>query len=439
MPTPSPLVIDNPIAASSSNYEEDIMNVIPVNVQAPRSLPDPLDIPSKSYLVVPEVSHGRMDIPGGRIAGNYRSSLRTQAQDVLRDGRLSANALPSSFSCSSFQSATSSRIDVEQQDTGSDATNRTTLACPVQYSDIMIARAPEPKLGHDYSKVFWNCIRNLYHILLFGVPNFYRYRVHQVFWEVSYVESEVMSELVTQLGKSQIELDRKLASMPQKPQHHSPSPQEYYSLPEIAKLVNLKTLWEGFIDKCIHEWKAANLIAILLLGVIVATLQLSGGLSDGIVRTFLFLSLSFAFMSVLYGCIFWVRFSTMHPVHKAFAWAKDSKNEGYHIIWNTWILLSMPMTWLSWSLIFYVAGIMSYIWRTPWVIPGPTMSSSFELISKLSPSLVLVLGILHFVVIARALHEYGSPMDKKWRATVQQAAEKQGINIQRSSQSMNRE
>ncbi|KAG6822934.1 hypothetical protein H0H92_011998 [Tricholoma furcatifolium] len=127
----------------------------------------------------------------------------------------------------------------------------------------------------------------------------------------------------------------------------------------------------------------------------------------------------------------------MHPVHKAFEWVKDSKKDGYHIIWNTWIMLSMPITWLCWSLIFYVVGIMSYIWRTSWEIPGQTTPHSFELMSKITPTVVLVMGILHFTLIMRALHRYGSPMDKKWRKAVKMEAEKQGINIQRWSQSMN--
>ncbi|KAG6805707.1 hypothetical protein H0H92_014300, partial [Tricholoma furcatifolium] len=220
-----------------------------MNAQAPKRLQDPWDIPSNSYLTVP---------------GVFSSTFR--AEDVPRDGRLSTNALPIySLHCSSESATSPVGIDVEQQHAGFDATSRTTLACPAEaarYSVIEIAQAKE---GHDSCKVFWNCVRNLYHILLFGIPHFYKYRVLQIFWEVSYVESEVMSELVAQLGRAQIELDLKLATMTENPQQHYLSPQEFYALPENTKLKNLKMLWESFINKCIREWKAGNLIAILLL------------------------------------------------------------------------------------------------------------------------------------------------------------------------------
>ncbi|KAG6808700.1 hypothetical protein H0H92_003207 [Tricholoma furcatifolium] len=397
--------MDRSAAASPGNRDENITIVVSSMDDQPLTRP-PRDL----------------GIQDSRTSGTYGSTLRPE--DVLTDRGTSR--------ASSYSAST--EIDVELA----------MPACTPQVQDPVYAVAPGAppmyKKKRDYStKVFWDYIRSLYHIIFFGAPNFYKYRVHQIFREVSYVEDKVMDELVVQLGEAQLRLDFDLATQDEQNLPHSLSHMEFYNLPENAKLKNLKTLWEGFINKCLREWKAGNLIAILLLAVIVSTLQLGGTLSDGIVRTGLFLSLICAFMSLLYGCVFWVRFSAMHPVHKAFKWAKDSKNEGYHIVWNTWILLSMPVTWLCWSLIFYLAAILSYIWRTSWEIPGPTTPRSFELVSKITPTVVLVIGILYFGLIMRALHRYGSPMDIEWRAAVRVEAEKRNINIHQSPGSINRE
>ncbi|KAG6810542.1 hypothetical protein H0H92_011406 [Tricholoma furcatifolium] len=327
------------------------------------------------------------------IDSTSSASPKLRPQYVLIDG----TALFSSDSSHSASAGIDIELEQRRPDVSAYALSRTTLVGSSEPDPIFVVAPDAPQMSKkdcDYSKVFWDHIRNLYHILLFGVPNFYKYRVHQIFREVSYVEDEVMKELVEELGKAQLHLDRNVAAQDEE-RPHQPflSPMEFYNLPENAKLRNLKTLWEGFIDKCIREWKAGNLIAILLLATVKTRVITSFGIRG-----------------LCSQCL----------------------SPGYVGAYRIESTISIGLRLNVRSLIFYLAGIMLYIWRLSWEIPGPTTPPSFELMSKITPTLVLVIGILHFALIMRALHQYGSPMDKRWRASVKMAAGERNINIPRS-------
>jgi hypothetical protein len=72
-------------------------------------------------------------------------------------------------------------------------------------------------------------------------------------------------------------------------------------------------------------------------------------------------------MSLLYACIYIVRFMMMMKAHKALEWAEvsvevclqtiyahlshvrqEAKCNGKVIYWNVWVLLALPAIWLSW-------------------------------------------------------------------------------------------
>ena len=71
-------------------------------------------------------------------------------------------------------------------------------------------------------------------------------------------------------------------------------------------------------------------------------------------------------MSLLYGCLYIIRFGTMKRMHKASAWAnvsshshlapfitilmpfQEAQKRREAILWNVWVLLAMPVVWLTW-------------------------------------------------------------------------------------------
>ena len=69
-------------------------------------------------------------------------------------------------------------------------------------------------------------------------------------------------------------------------------------------------------------------------------------------------------MSLLYGCLYIIRFGSMKAMHKASGWAdvgprsrvlllkltdeQEARQTTTNIVWNVWVMLAMPAVWLSW-------------------------------------------------------------------------------------------
>jgi hypothetical protein len=80
----------------------------------------------------------------------------------------------------------------------------------------------------------------------------------------------------------------------------------------------------------------------------------------------------------------------------------------------------MPMVWISWSIILYIACVMSFVWRTAAVDnSSPTLLSSRGLlIIRIMISVVLALGIIYFALIMATLRQYGAAMDRAWKERI---------------------
>ncbi|KAJ6583897.1 hypothetical protein DFH09DRAFT_911185 [Mycena vulgaris] len=85
-------------------------------------------------------------------------------------------------------------------------------------------------------------------------------------------------------------------------------------------LLNFRSSWEGFIDSLMREWKTLNIISVLLLSAILTMLQIEAA-AHPIIRTSALCSLICALMSLLYGCMYIIRFGTMRKMHKASSFA----------------------------------------------------------------------------------------------------------------------
>lgn len=183
---------------------------------------------------------------------------------------------------------------------------------------------------------------------------------------------------------------------------------------------DLQNSWQSFIDSLMREWKTLNIVSVLLLSAILTILQIQAAASDPFTRYFALLSLVCALMSLLYGCMYIVRFGTMRKTYKAAEWATEAQKSRTGIFWNVWVLLAMPAAWLAWSMILYLACIMSFVWRT-----GTTEDAN---IVPLTPSearvpralitFVLALGVIYFFLIAATFRRYGDNMDRAWQQRI---------------------
>ncbi|KAF8886610.1 hypothetical protein CPB84DRAFT_1539816 [Gymnopilus junonius] len=190
--------------------------------------------------------------------------------------------------------------------------------------------------------------------------------------------------------------------------------------PESVAYSHLQNTWEAFIDSLQREWKTLNIISVLLLSAILTILQIPAAAADPLTRYAALLSMICALMSLLYGCIYIIRFGTMRKTYKGAEWAEEAQKSRTGIFWNVWVMLAMPATWLAWSMILYIVTIMSFVWRTtPFSQPSVVEETSAQiLIPRIIISLVVALGLVYFFLIAATLRKYGDMMDRAWQRRI---------------------
>jgi len=174
--------------------------------------------------------------------------------------------------------------------------------------------------------IFDTVPRQLYLHFLLRLPYFYFSRVARIFEEADMTMPEIKEMAVTNVGQ----LQHNFIDFPQ-------------TVSMGPHMLNLKSSWEGFIESLLREWKTLNIISVLLLSyvlrlgslhffpiltgsnsAILTILQIQGAANDPLTRNCALFSLICALMSLLYGCMYIIRFGTMRKPHKAAAWAAVS-------------------------------------------------------------------------------------------------------------------
>ncbi|KAF7309399.1 hypothetical protein MIND_00310700 [Mycena indigotica] len=200
---------------------------------------------------------------------------------------------------------------------------------------------------------------------------------------------------------------------------------DYDPTPLPSSLLHLRASWENFIDSLIREWKTFNVVSVLLMSAILTLLQIDSA-GHPITRTTALFSLMCSLFSLLYGCMYITRFGTMRKMHKAAALAQalESNNDTVNIWWNAWIMLAMPLTWLAWSIVTFLASIMSFIWLSGSSQDAlPTLSPRAALGVRLALTCVMAFGILYFGLIVREFQHYGDAMDRAWMESIKEDLE----------------
>ncbi|KAF9477555.1 hypothetical protein BDN70DRAFT_100883 [Pholiota conissans] len=180
----------------------------------------------------------------------------------------------------------------------------------------------------------------------------------------------------------------------------------------------LKKAWEDLIDSFKHEWEIFNVVSALLLtmvcqlfnySAILTILQIDAAASDPITRYAALFSLMYALTSLLFSSIYILGFGTiMRKTYITSECAKVALDSNPSVMWNLWVMLAMPSIWLTWSIIFFIVTIMSFIWRTNSANAMPTfiLSSTGLLVVRIALSAVLGLGILDVILVANTLRLY---------------------------------
>ncbi|KAK7053777.1 hypothetical protein R3P38DRAFT_2852086 [Favolaschia claudopus] len=252
--------------------------------------------------------------------------------------------------------------------------------------------------------------RQVYLHLLLRLPSTYFSRVARIFEDAEVSRPDIERMVDAGIGGDTFELYSARESAASLCTTPLPLPDEWTSAVVSPALIRFKHSWEEFITSLIKEWKTLNLVSALLLSAILTIFQIPSAESDPVTRTTALLSLVFALMSLCYGCVYVVRFSTMRSMYRASKFAEEARKTDTFIWWNVWTLLSMPAVFLAWSVIFFIICIMSFVWRTgsaldpeereplgPQAILGP----------RISITVALFLGLLYFALIIGTLRRYG--------------------------------
>ncbi|KAF5371506.1 hypothetical protein D9615_009585 [Tricholomella constricta] len=207
------------------------------------------------------------------------------------------------------------------------------------------------------------------------------------------------------------------ASAPQMP---LPFPDEWTAPLVSPALIRFKNSWEAFIDSLLREWKTLNVVSALLSSAILTIFQIPSAADDPVTRTAALLSLICALMSLSYGCMYIVRFGTMRSMYRASKWAefdddseilKEARKTDTLIWWNVWVLLAMPGVWMSWSMIFFIASILSFVWRTG-SEHDPEQRPPLTVRAALGPRIAItgtfVVGMVYLALIVKTLRSYGT-------------------------------
>ncbi|KAF9044282.1 hypothetical protein BJ165DRAFT_189732 [Panaeolus papilionaceus] len=246
--------------------------------------------------------------------------------------------------------------------------------------------------------------RQIYLHLLLRLPSLYFSRVSRIFLEAEVTMPEIKQGVLHDA------------------QHFKTQggwfPEPYLVSPCYQKL---QSSWDAFIDSLLKEWKTLNIVSVLLLSAILTVLQLDGAADDPVTRFSALISMICALMSLLFGCMYIIRFGTMRKAHKAAEWAQEAQQTQTGIMWNVWIMLAMPAVWLAWSMLSYIICIMAFVWRTGTQgdSGGGVMSASDALAPRIVVSCILCLGLIYFILIASTLRRYGDLMDQAWQRRIQ--------------------
>ncbi|TFK38159.1 hypothetical protein BDQ12DRAFT_123232 [Crucibulum laeve] len=112
---------------------------------------------------------------------------------------------------------------------------------------------------------------------------------------------------------------------------------------------DLQNAWEEFIGTLTREWETLNIVSALLLSAILTVLQIETASSYPLTQFSAFFSLICALMSLLYGCMYIIRFGGLRKTLTwALEWASEAQQTRTPIFWNTWVMLAMPAVWLCW-------------------------------------------------------------------------------------------
>ncbi|KAJ3729430.1 hypothetical protein C8R42DRAFT_651867 [Lentinula raphanica] len=253
---------------------------------------------------------------------------------------------------------------------------------------------------------FPQLLQQFWLLLFFRLPALYHTRMLQigVNSDIGAADLHLMSTTLTALWKHHDELPP------------LPAKSTSDAVPISPHLMHFRVSWEMLVDDMLQEWKMFNIISTLIETSVPLLLSLDSQTgSDPIVKFCALLSFICAGISLLCGSFCVLQFGSMRKMPKAAEWTREAHKSDQLMWWNCWIMLAMPATWLTWSILLLLASMMSYTWRSFSQHPLSSVSAHTILSFQITISAVLGCGVFCVVALVSTLClQFGDPLEQKF-------------------------
>ncbi|KAJ7025691.1 hypothetical protein C8F04DRAFT_132369 [Mycena alexandri] len=148
------------------------------------------------------------------------------------------------------------------------------------------------------------------------------------------------------------------------------------------------------------EWTQMGTAAGALFSVLFTVLQISSAAYDPAVRTVVQMSIVCLFFGVIYALVLSATFGklqlgVMHII---------TENSSRETFWNPWVMLSMPLAWITWGGIYFVIFMAVFFWRSgasnePDDDHKPSPNQEYG--PRAITSIVMIVGVVYFIMSVR--------------------------------------
>ncbi|KAJ7132651.1 hypothetical protein C8R46DRAFT_1235606 [Mycena filopes] len=163
---------------------------------------------------------------------------------------------------------------------------------------------------------------------------------------------------------------------------------------------NERELW--LPTRLCSSWEDLCLILIILHEAsLYTTMQIQGVILDPVILTIVEMSTVCLFFGTIYSSILIIVFKKLAKVSKGVVWIQEAKQTSRNTVWNAWILMSLPLSWISWGVFYFAIFIMTFLWRsgnTSSPEEGPRQSQAQEYVPRVLTSSTYILGVLYLVL-----------------------------------------
>ncbi|KAJ7718141.1 hypothetical protein B0H16DRAFT_1387856 [Mycena metata] len=148
------------------------------------------------------------------------------------------------------------------------------------------------------------------------------------------------------------------------------------------------------------EWTQMGTAAGVLFSVLFTVLQITSAAYDPAVRTVVQLSIVCLFFGVIYALVLSVTFGKLQLGVMRII----TENPSREAFWNLWVMLSMPLVWITWGGIYFVIFMAVFFWRSgasnePDDDHKPSPDQEYA--PRAITSILMIVGVVYFILSVR--------------------------------------